>query len=193
VSVRYIAFAVFAVLVMGMGVYLFFEVRSSPAAPQARAPDNQVATTDEPAADDDKPSQANPADRRSLSSLRNTARKAAGDAGTTSTASVAPSVPATEEGAVEKLEGPKLDAVMAEANRSYDKMEFDEARSIAQKVLKQHPTNSRMLRIMTSSYCIENDQPEAQKYFNLLPGADREQMKTRCARYGVTFTEPPVK
>jgi hypothetical protein len=30
---------------------------------------------------------------------------------------------------------------------------------------------------------------EAQKYYLLLPGPDREQMKVRCDRYGVTFNE----
>lgn len=195
VSVRHIALAVLAVLVSGMGVYLFLEVRSSPPEPPTR-----VAARDpvSPSTGDDRDERADAptepvakadAARSYSAGLRSTARRATGGAATPSTP--APSVADTD--GEEKLEGPKLDAVMAEANRAYDKMDFDEARSIAQKVLKQHPDNTRMLRIMTSSYCIENDQAESQKYFNLLPAPDREQMKTRCARYGVTFLEPPAK
>jgi hypothetical protein len=91
----------------------------------------------------------------------------------------------------DKLEGPQLDALIDAASRAYDKLDLDEARSNATKVLAQHPTHTRMLRIMVSAHCIEGDNAEAQKYFSLLTPPDREQMKTRCARYGVTFTEPP--
>ncbi|MBA2543640.1 MAG: hypothetical protein H0V17_28620 [Deltaproteobacteria bacterium] len=186
------------VLVLGMGVYLFFEVRSRPAAPQART----AAKAAEPEAEDKEDKEvgeakAQPAgDRPYTPGIRGMARKvenekvgdpARGDAGS------APALGSEDPPADGKLEGPKLEAVMAEANRAYDKMEFDDARSIAQKVLKQHPTNTRMLRVMASAHCIESDTAEAQKYFNLLPPPDREQMKTRCARYGVTFTDPPAK
>lgn len=179
-----------------MCVYLFLEVRSSPAAPQVvatREPATSRTTTDDTDHSDGPTTpvaKARVDGARSYSAgLRNTARRATAGAATPEPSSTPPpSVPAEE-----KLEGPKLDAVMAEANRAYDKMDFDEARSIAQKVLKQYPDNTRMLRIMTSSFCIESDQSESQKYFNLLPAPDREQMKTRCARYGVTFTDPPAK
>ncbi len=169
-----------------MCVYLFFEVRSSPAAPQPLA---REASKDE----DDKPESAKPNDTKTAGAgLRGMARKAAGDPESKSSDPTPP--PPTMESPPEgKLEGPKLDAIMAEANKAYDKMDFEEARSIAQRVLKQQPTNTRMLRIMTSASCIEVDAAEAQKWFNLLPVADREQMKTRCQRYGVTFTDPPAK
>lgn len=195
---RHIALAVFAVLVTGMCVYLFLEVRASPAPPATRpaardtkAPDDQESSVDDSATTTvaTKPEGA----RGESAGLRGAARQAAvGEASGGATPVANPptlEAPAGED----KLAGPKLDAIMAEANKAYDKMEFDEARTIAQKVLRQQPTNTRMLRIMTSSYCIENDAAESQKYFNQLPAPDREQMKTRCARYGVTFTEPPAK
>jgi len=81
----------------------------------------------------------------------------------------------------------KLDAVMAEANKAYDHGDFDEAKLIAQKVLAKSPNNVRMLRIMVSSSCIDGDTGLAQANFPKLPAADQEQMRVRCARYGVTF------
>ena len=85
---------------------------------------------------------------------------------------------------------PKMEAVMAEANRAYDHGDFDDAKAIAQKVLTKEPTNVRMLRIVVSSECIAGDAAEAQKYFAQLPASDRAQMRTRCDRYGVTLKDP---
>jgi len=190
VPVRHALLAVFAVVVLGMGVYLFLEVRK-PAQVQVASKEKAKDKDAPEAADRDDASHADEAQVRS-------GNRIAGAFGTRAGAKVTPTPVASTESTPEpaepsKLEGPKLDAVMAEANKAYDKMDFDEARAIAQKVLKVQPTNARMLRIMTSSHCIEADSAEAQKYFNLLPGPDREQMKTRCARYGVTFSEPPAK
>jgi len=84
---------------------------------------------------------------------------------------------------------PKLDSVMAEANKAYDHGEFDEAKGIALKVLAKDPNNVRMLRIAVSAACIDGDSAEAQKHYAVLPGPDREAMKIRCGRYGVTFTD----
>lgn len=188
--VRHAMLAAFAVLVMGMGVYLFLEVRK-PAQAQVASKDKDKADKDQPDSEDrDDASHTDEATVRS-------GRRVAGSMGLRPKEQATPSTPSpvvTPEPVVEgKLEGPKLDAIMAEANKAYDKMDFDEARTIAQKVLKVQPTNARMLRIMTSSHCIEADNAEAQKYYNLLPGPDREQMKTRCARYGITFSDPPAK
>ncbi len=83
----------------------------------------------------------------------------------------------------------KLIEAMSEANKAYDRGDFDEAKGIAQKVLARNPGNVRMLRILVSASCIDGDNDTAQSSFLLLPVADREQMKQRCARYGVTFAE----
>jgi len=189
VAARHIALAVAGVLVTGMCVYLFLEVRASPAALQPR-----VASKDEPAPlplsgdVEDEPDRDNEKPKTDAS-LRS-GRVSESMLNNAESATPRPSDEPVVEG---KLEGPKLDAVMAEANKAYDKMDFEEARSIAQKVLKVQPTNVRMLRVMTSSHCIEVDAVEAQKWFNLLPAPDREQIKTRCSRYGVSFTDPPAK
>ncbi len=84
---------------------------------------------------------------------------------------------------------PKLDAIMSEANKAYDRGDFDDAKAIALKVLAKTPNNVRMLRILVSSDCILGDNAEAQKHYQLLPPGDRAQMRTRCERYGVTFPE----
>lgn len=88
-------------------------------------------------------------------------------------------------------EGPKLDAVMAEANKAYDRGDLDDAKTIAGRVLARSPTNVRMLRIMVSVSCIEGDNAAAQTHYMNLPPSDREQMQVRCARYGITFPDKP--
>jgi hypothetical protein len=85
---------------------------------------------------------------------------------------------------------PKLDAIMDQANKAYDHQDYEEAKSIAANLLAKQPTNTRMLRIMVSSACLEGDQALAQQYYVQLPKADRLQMKQRCDRAGITFTEP---
>jgi hypothetical protein len=87
------------------------------------------------------------------------------------------------------LFNPKLDAVMSEANKAYDRGDFDDAKGIALKVLTKDPANIRMRRIVVSSACIDGDSTEAQKHYLQLPPSDREQMKVRCARYGVSFND----
>lgn len=98
-------------------------------------------------------------------------------------------MPAAADG---KRQGPELDTLMNDAVAAYDKMDLEAARSLAQRVLDHQPANTRMLRIMTSSYCLEGEGADAQKWFVLLPEPDRNQMKVRCARFGVTFTDPPA-
>ena len=46
---------------------------------------------------------------------------------------------------------------MSEANKAYDRGDFDDARTIAMQVLAIDPTNVRMLRIMVSAACIDGD------------------------------------
>jgi hypothetical protein len=48
-----------------------------------------------------------------------------------------------------------------------------------------------MLRIIVSAHCIQGDSGVAQQHYERLPQFDREQMKTRCDRYGVVFKDPP--
>jgi hypothetical protein len=86
---------------------------------------------------------------------------------------------------------PHGDAIMDQANKAYDRQDYEEAKSIAAKVLENDQRNVRMLRIMVSSSCLDGDSTTAQKYYVLLPKYDRDQMKLRCGRdSGITLTEP---
>ncbi|HET9620707.1 MAG TPA: hypothetical protein VFP84_05050, partial [Kofleriaceae bacterium] len=88
------------------------------------------------------------------------------------------------------LSDDKLQAVMADANKAYDRGDYEEARTIAGRVLIRQPSNARMLRILVSSSCIEGDAVAAQASMAMLPPADQERMRIRCQRYGITLTVP---
>jgi hypothetical protein len=183
VALRYVLLAVGAVSVLGVSVYLALEVRGRPAQAQApapvpaQAPERAAAArgAKEAAIDAEEdlrpqPSRATPARTEPASRVREPPRGPDG----------APEDPAPQ----------KLDAMMNEANKAYDHSEWDEAKAIARKVLRTSPNNVRMLRIIVSASCITGDNADAQAAYAQLPAPDREQMKTRCARYGVSFTEP---
>ena len=176
-TARHAVLVVAALAVLGLGVYLLIEVRAEPAtvmAPPVR-----------PAADAPPP----PATGPTVAPITVPAsgkvfgrRPPARD--------VAEPAPALE-GSAAGL-GPdaqKLDSIMSEANKAYDRGEYEEARTIAARVLAAEPTNVRMLRIVVSSSCIEGDGTDAQKHYLQLPALDRAAMRTRCDRYGVSFTE----
>lgn len=183
-----------SVAVLAMGLYLWREVNATPAPPDTPSPEKR---TSKPKVDDEAPAAEAPerdkqptrVARPDPAPVRDTASRPAPSTPSTTTEApaLAGSDPVTEELA---KPNPKLDMVMAEANKAYDHGEFDEAKGIAMKVLAKDPNNVRMLRIAVSASCIEGDPVEAQKHYNLLPGPDREAMKIRCGRYGVSFTDP---
>jgi hypothetical protein len=190
VTVRHAVLPIGALLVLGLGVYLFVEVRAQP----APAPPMMPATTiDHPA--------------RPLRPAEPAVQQAAvlGDAGATAPprssdrpARTPGAAPATRDpGGVPAPEpeiatsGPKLDAAMDEANKAYDRGDFEDAKALAGRLLARLPTNVRMLRIMVSASCIDGDSAVAQLHFAKLPPADQEQMRVRCARYGVAFADRP--
>jgi hypothetical protein len=83
---------------------------------------------------------------------------------------------------------PDFDSAMLEANKLYDRHNYEEARTLALKLLAREPGTVRMLRVVVSSSCILGDGETAQKHWTQLPEFDRTQMTTRCERFGVTFT-----
>jgi hypothetical protein len=168
-----------------MGLYLFKEVRATPAdaegAPAATKPSTPV--PDQPAA---KVDPGKPVATRTSTPpppppppTRTPPPPSSDDSGSGE-------LNVTEELA---RPNPRLDAVMSEANKAYDHGEFDDAKVIALKVLAKDPTSIRMMRIVVSAACIDGDAAEAQKHYANLPVGDREQMKVRCARYGITFSD----
>ncbi|MBL9015599.1 MAG: hypothetical protein JNL83_15555 [Myxococcales bacterium] len=193
VTPRHLILGIASVAVLGMVLYLFIQVRTttaSSAVPQRTppAPTASATDTETQAKPDEPPSKV--ASRAANLPVR--AERPAAPVQPAETASGSSDTPAPTLDNVAITPGqpnPKLDAVMAEANKAYDRGEFDEAKSTALKVLAKDPANVRMLRIVVSANCIDGDAAEAQKHYLSLPGPDREQMKVRCARYGVTFND----
>jgi hypothetical protein len=189
VTVRHAVLPIGALLVLGLGVYLFVEVRAQPAPPQidpaarnsARPAPRQIGRGDATAAAAPSPSPS----VTSGSPVTAVQPQVLATGGTHDT--VAGSAQAPEPA----LTGPKLDAVMDEANKAYDRGDYEDAKTIAARLLATFPTNVRMLRIMVSASCIEGDNAVAQTHYQKLPPSDQEQMRVRCARYGVTFTDRP--
>ncbi len=78
---------------------------------------------------------------------------------------------------------------MNEANRFYDKADYEGARDAALEVLTSSPDNVRMLRIVVSSSCIMAEEEMATRYYAALPDRDKRQMARRCTRYGIELDQ----
>ncbi len=183
VSVRHALLGLLAAFVLIAGVYLFLEVRSTPSAVAARASGPPQHREPPPAEHDPVAGPVagpEPAtDHRAATTHQPGPPTMATD-------------PAPDEDPAVALERPdvKVDAIMARANAAYDKGDWDEAKMVAGKVLTKQPANIRMMRIMVSASCIDGDSVVAQQWYERLPKGDRDQMKTRCDRYGISFKEP---
>ena len=183
-SVRHALLGLLAAFVLIAGVYLFLEVRSTPRAPIAVA----ARASDPPQHPEPAPSEhppvAGPATEHGAVPPH--------QPGTPVRPPSMATDPAPDEDPAIALERPdvKVDAIMARANAAYDKGDWDEAKMVAAKVLIKQPTNIRMMRIMVSASCIDGDSVVAQQWYEKLPKGDRDQMKTRCDRYGISFKEP---
>jgi hypothetical protein len=99
---------------------------------------------------------------------------------------------------IAKLEAdrpPLGDAVLAvesserllEANKLYDRGDYDGARQLAAKLLTEAPGNVRLLRVVVSSACILGDGEQANQYAPQLPPIDRDQMAERCAKFQIAL------
>lgn len=99
--------------------------------------------------------------------------------------------PATPgEASTPRLDGdPRLEVSTAkdEANRLYDKQDFDGALATAMKILEKEPGDVRMLRVAVSSACQLGDADKAKAYYAQLPPHDQSQMARRCSRMNITF------
>ena len=182
-------------LVLAATVYLFVEVRSTPAAAQPshaatsadRGPDVGGAQPVDP------PPAAPPAPKWDPGPH---AQVGPPLVGRPDVAAMQRATPPPGESVDDQLKGehanPRLEMVMREANQAYDHTDYDEAMAIAGKILAKDPTNVRMLRVMVSSACMEGDSITAQKYYAQLPKPDQAQMRVRCSdKSGITFTDSP--
>jgi hypothetical protein len=174
-----------AVLVLGMGVYLFVEVRAEPAPPEP-----VMGRASRPSAPPARAPQATPVDEP-VPAPRTPTPTAAPSPAPQQAVPRGPAAPTLVVSDEPPPVGAKLDAAMAEANRAYDRGDFDEAKAAASRLLASDPNNVRMLRVMVSASCVDGDTTVAQTHYARLPPGDQEQMKTRCARYGITFPEKP--
>lgn len=184
-TLRHAVLSVAGLVVLGLGIYLFVEVRAAPAT--AEVVTHAPATA---ASHDRVPSAGTP--ERAAPPIAPPHREAripppAREVPTATAAGTPPPPPPPPE--LDHTVDVTKDATMNEANKAYDRGDLDEAQSIALKVLNTDPKNVRMLRIMVSSSCILGDSVLAQKHYLSLPPADRAQMRTRCERYGVSFNE----
>ena len=103
-----------------------------------------------------------------------------------------PAPPTAREAATPDLEGdPRLEVSSAkdEANRLYDKMDYDGALQKALSVLEKEPGDIRMTRVVVSAACQLGDADKAKQYWLQLPPHDQNQMTRRCQRFGITFSE----
>nr|HEX4313582.1 hypothetical protein [Kofleriaceae bacterium] len=198
ISPQNLLLAVFGAVVVGFGLYLLVEVHASSA--HATTGSGAVATEHEPHArpsvtvtPSDDPHDAPATDTPTTQAHAITSRH-----GMNQAAPAAPLAPGnlhnTTAGSDDGTHvDAHADALMLEANKSYDAGNYDEAKATADKVLAEQPHNVRMLRIEVSVACLDGDQGAAQKSYDALPKADRDQMKIRCSRSGITFTDsvPP--
>lgn len=74
---------------------------------------------------------------------------------------------------------------LLEANKLYDKGDFEGARGLATKMLSKVPGNVRMLRVVVSSSCIMGEADVAKQYAVQLPAPDLEAMKARCSKFQI--------
>jgi hypothetical protein len=195
VSIRHAALGIGAALVLGLGVYLFVEVRAQPApvvsSGSGTALPRTVAEPPPPAAAPPAPGPAPPPAARVLAGGPAPSTPTAGPAGSAAGSSAAFASPGPALATADPALTPDaLDAAMSEANRAYDGGELDEAKRLASRVLAVQPTSVRMLRIMVSASCIEGDAAAALASFTKLPAPDQAQMRVRCARFSVTFPGP---
>jgi hypothetical protein len=186
VSARHVVLGLIAAAVLIAGVYLFIQVRSTSPAIAAVPPSHAPETTQ--ASDDPHPAAF---DRHGPAPIVRADHVGTG----ASSAPPPPSIASDDESSDDAAAAldkpnPKIDAIMDQANKHYDKGEWEDAKLIAAKVLTKQPTNIRMMRIMVSASCVDGDVGVAQKWFDQLPKSDREQMKVRCDKYAVTFKEP---
>lgn len=175
-------------VVLGASVYLFVQVHAAPAAPSpGKIADARAQPIARPVTDTSDPWGAAPLSPR--------AREEATKANLPPPGQPEPSEPTAPPVLMEGVtpnptidpDQPKIDG-QDEANRLFDRGDYDESQKQAVKMLATDPGNARMLRIVVSSACFMGDADKAQKYWGqLTEERDRAQMQVRCSRYGIQF------
>src|SRR5262245_5691580 len=81
----------------------------------------------------------------------------------------------------------ELNAAMDEANHHYDRGDYEAASKQALRVIANDPTNVRMLRVVVSSACLMGDPDTANQYQTKLPPTDQRDMARRCEKFGIAL------
>jgi len=185
VTLRHIVLAASAILVIGLGVKLFYEVRASP-------------TTDTPASlESSGESHESRGPKTETDLARDRMMGTVKDRGGIEPPPRKVGVMAPRERAIDEEvdstepASTRVDLSMTEANSAYDRGDFDDAKDMANRILAKQPDNVRMRRILVSAACMQGDPTEAQRQYDLLPtsGDARQVMQVRCKRAGITFVD----
>jgi hypothetical protein len=182
--------ALFAATLVAAGAYLLLQVSAAPMKHDVSVTPSMVGPTKVASSD---PAQSQPA-------IPHPAVRSSGSA----TAGTNPAIPeattdeADEKPAIDVMRLPDTDprltatAAFDEANKAYDRGDYESARAIASKLLTKNPNNTRLMRIVVSTGCMTGDTSESvASTYRALPAADREQMRVRCDRYNIHFNDAP--
>lgn len=198
VSIRTILLSVSGGLLMIAIILLFVDVRSAPAKPNPQkvleAQQKYKRTYAAPtAANLDDPWARSPSEPAREPKLGLDPGRGALDAAREAAADPdPPSIPSVGAASTPDLENdPRLETSNAkdEANRLYDKQDYEGAMQRAEQVLRDEPGDIRMLRVAVSSSCQLGDADKAKQFYVQLPPHDQNQMSRRCQRFGITFAD----
>jgi len=197
VTVRGVVLATSGAVLLGVSLYLFVKVRASPLQPSQAVIDE--AKTHVPAQRAAPPPTTDPWSSGALASPHARAEAARAGLPPPGTRRIhtepaddddEPQVIHTTQVAPTLSVGETLDHdnKLTAANKSFDRGDYEDAQKEALEMLKNDPTDVKMLRIVVSTACFMGDPDKAQRYWSqLTEPRDRAQMSVRCARYGVTF------
>ncbi len=203
-SPKLIAIAALGALTTGALLLLFVDVRAAPAQPSqakiddARTRHKRVVTPSGPASDpwapaaraDDAAADTTPAPTIAprVGKPPGLIDKAPPALDPADRASMGRGEPASSITLEEDPRGELL-AARDEANKLYDRQDYERAIALAEKVLSKEPGDIRMLRVVVSGACQMGDADKAKQFWTQLPEHDKNQMSRRCQRFGITFTD----
>lgn len=176
-------------------VWLFFDVRSAPAAPAAdkitaaKEKHDRTATLPSPSTLPNDP-WARAAAQQAQPKVGLPVASAPPPPPSDTEPAPPPTITPAEAATPDVEDDPRLQTSSAEdeANRLYDKQDYEGAEEKALAVLKTQPGDVRMIRVMVSSACQLGDADKAKQYWAQLPPHDQDQMQRRCQRFGITFS-----
>ncbi|MBK9031001.1 MAG: hypothetical protein IPL61_06645 [Myxococcales bacterium] len=185
-----IALAVGSAVVALGGLYLLIELRAGPStAPAAAAPEPKRAAARPSPTIEREPTSAGGGKRPDRPAGGNTRLPTPWQRGDAAGPMLAKldGDPAADKVASDQAMSVETADHLLEANKLYDRGDYDGARTLAVKLLGDAPGNVRLLRVVVSSSCIMGDGDTANQYAGQLPEPDRVQMVDRCAKFQIAL------